>query len=87
MNKKQKLIPPDLTQCQRNHLSGCWPDAQHFMNIGPGQLKRCENKPEFIIKEVKPNKDGQCGSMSVCGPCMVHAIEELGPKYFTFTRL
>lgn len=89
MKKKQKvkLIPPDPKQCQRHHASGCWPDAEHFMIIGPRELTQCKRKPEFIITEVKPGKDGQRGSMSLCGPCMIDAIEQLGPEHFTFTRI
>lgn len=65
--KKVKLIPPDKKQCQHQTAVGAWPDAMHFMNLGPASLHRCTNRPSVIVAERKPDKkDGLCGSMSLC---------------------
>jgi hypothetical protein len=77
------LVPPDMNQCQAEHKEGCWPDAEHFMIIGPGKIVRCHRKASFIITEVKPGKDGRIGSMSLCNECLAIAIERLGNKSFT----
>ncbi len=79
--KKEKLISPDKKQCQKQIAIGAWPDAKHFMNLGPPSLRRCENKPVCIVKECKPAKDGRRGSMSLCGSCFVEFIEQFGGDY------
>lgn len=68
MTKKQveeKLIPPDLAQCQAEK-----PNGNTFMTFGgvPG-LVRCKNKPTHIALEPK-QKDREQGSMSLCGDCL-----------------
>jgi hypothetical protein len=81
--KKPKLIPPDRNRCQANHLEGCWPDAEHFMIIGPRELVRCTNKPTVIVAETKPGQDGLIGSMSLCNECLARLVELKGADYFT----
>lgn len=82
MKKKlPPLIPPDRNQCQREKMVGCWPDARHFMNIGPGKLVRCTNKPSWIAKERKPGEDGRRGSMSLCDECAKFLIEVKGKGF------
>jgi len=78
-----KLIPPDPEQCQAQHKEGCWPDAQHFMVIGPRQLVRCKNPPTVIAYEKRPGKDGRKGSMSLCNKCLVVFIEQFGGQFAT----
>lgn len=79
-----KLVPPDPKQCQANKLTGCWPDAQHFMALGSGEIEQCANKPCVIITEKKKNpKDGLVGSMSLCIDCWAEAIKQLGAETFT----
>jgi hypothetical protein len=60
--KKKALIPPDLERCQAEK-----PNGHTFMTLGgsPGR-ERCKDKPTVIVKEKKPGKDGQCGSMTLC---------------------
>lgn len=81
--KKTKLIPPDPKQCQALEKVGAWPDAQHFMNLGPAGWARCTAKPTVIVHEKKPGKDGRKGSMSLCDECLKKAIEQLGGDHFT----
>ena len=81
--KKQPLIPPDTKQCQAQRKEGCWPDAQHFMIIGPAQLVRCTNKPTVIVKEVRPSEDGRRGSMSLCDACYQVFLKQNGTGFAT----
>jgi len=84
---KTKLIPPDKKRCQRQFVSGCWPDAAHFMIIGPRELIRCKNKPAYIIKERKPGRDGKKGSMSLCACCFTTFIREFGLHFADIKKL
>lgn len=78
--KAEKLIPPDLKQCQAEKPNGCT-----FMTLGgrPGMV-RCENKPVTIATEVVPGKDGQRGRMSLCSECWGVMIKQLGAHYASF---
>lgn len=60
------LIPPDPKQCQVMIRPAHGPFV-----LGPKpKYARCTNKPEWLAVEVVPDdKDGQCGSMSVCNSC------------------
>ena len=53
----------------------------NFMTLG-GQRKerRCENKPAYIVKELKPGPDGRKGSMSVCMECEPACTRMMGDK-------
>ena len=81
---KIKLIPPDKKQCQRNFLEGCWPDAKHFMVMGPKNLRRCTNKPVVIAYEKNVGEDGVKGSMSLCQTCWSDMIKMCGEDFATF---
>lgn len=85
--KKVKLTPPDTARCQAERKTGCWPDAQHFMIIGPGRMERCTNVPEVIVKEVKPGTDGHRGSMSLCKDCLPNFLKAFGPSHATVTPI
>ncbi len=85
--RKVKLIPPDLNRCQAERKTGCWPDAQRFMVIGPAGWERCGNAPEVISTEIKPGKDGQRGSMSLCAACQIEMIKQMGAGFATFTPI
>lgn len=58
------LIPPDLKRCQAEWLAGS------FLTLGPRYNERCLVAPKFILREVKPGKDGRMGSMSLCEFCL-----------------
>lgn len=82
MKKKttEKLIPPDLNQCQAEK-----PNGNSFMTLGGvvGRV-RCTNTPTVIVTEKKPPKGySKCGSMSLCTECWAVAIELLGADKFT----
>lgn len=66
MAKTEKLIPPDLKQCQTEIR-----EAHSFMTLGPKPgFVRCKNKPSHIATE-PPREDGKPqGSMSVCPECL-----------------
>lgn len=66
------LIPPDFNQCQ-----ACPNVARHsFMTMGPMPKPiRCADKPVWLAVEVKPDKDGLCGSMTLCQPCAALMLE------------
>ena len=76
-----KLTPPDLKQCQANHLEGAWPDAAHFMVIGPRRLVRCTEKAMFVVTEKRPGKDGVIGSMSLCNKCLARFLDQMGGDF------
>lgn len=59
---KPKLVPPDLERCQAEWKIGCWPDAQHFLNLGPAGWQRCDKLPTWLATE----KAAPHGSMSLC---------------------
>lgn len=84
---KTKLTPPDKAQCQAMKPGGCRPDAAHFMILGPATMERCTAKPAIIVREKKPAKDGQRGSMSLCNPCFVKFIEQMGPNFATARKI
>lgn len=63
--KVKKLTPPDLLRCQAEK-----PNGESFMTLGGGpKLERCRREPTVIATEIKPGKDGQIGSMSLCDKC------------------
>ncbi len=61
-----KLTPPDLKRCQAEK-----PNGHSFMTLGGnlGGRERCDARPTVIATEIKPGKDGQIGSMSLCDDC------------------
>jgi hypothetical protein len=68
-----KLEPVDFDCCQAEK-----PNGKNFMSFGgQHQMVRCNAKPDFVITERKPGKDGQCGSMSLCIECCKKAFEQL----------
>jgi hypothetical protein len=75
------LIPPDLKRCQVESRGGS------FMTLGPRPMERCTRKPLWIAKERKAGKDGQRGSMSLCGTCKVALIKQLGHEHCDFQRI
>lgn len=85
--KQNALIPPDPKQCQRMVQTGCWPDAEHFMVLGPPQLHRCPGKPVAIVYETLPRDDGLKGSMSLCGPCLAECLEAFPPGAIRVERI
>lgn len=84
--KKVKLIPPDPKQCQAEERPG---GPYSFMTLGPiPPLQRCRHRPVCIVKEIKPSKkDGQRGSMSLCGAHLAVMLEEYGPNFATVKHL
>ena len=58
------------------------PNGHTFMSLGgvPGHIQ-CDNKPDYIATERKPDKDGRKGSMSMCAKCAVVFQEQKGTKY------
>ena len=80
--KKSRLIPPDHKRCQAE-----WRDGS-FMSFGMPKLVRCHNRPSHIIEEKRPNeRDGLCGSMSVCPECLVKALEHFGTDGIAVTAI
>lgn len=84
---KPDLTPPDPERCQAERKVGCWPDARHFLNLGPAQMLRCDRKPVVIATEKRPGKDGQYGSMSLCGECLTALLEQVGPNHCSFKNI
>src|SRR5271170_5522749 len=72
--EKIKLIPPDSMVCQAEK-----PNGYSFMTLGgvPGR-RRCGNMPIFIVHETVADKDGVCGSMSLCQECFIKFLEQEG---------
>lgn len=74
--KKKELEPPDLERCQADIRP-----SHSFMTLGPRpSWERCREKPTAIVREKKPGKDGQCGSMSLCTSCLVQFMMKMCPK-------
>lgn len=70
------LTPPDVLQCQTDI-----PNGENAFTLGGGhKMVRCTNAAAFIVTEVEPGADGQCGSMSVCDECKAVLIEQMGPS-------
>jgi len=63
----KELEPPDTKQCQADV-----PTGYGFMTLGgqPGKRERCTNKSAVVVTERKAGKDGQHGSMALCGTCL-----------------
>lgn len=59
------LTPVDFECCQAVKV-----ESYSFMRLGKPALKRCDNKPTYMIVECKPGKDGKRGSMSLCDECL-----------------
>lgn len=73
--KRVKLIPPDLKRCQAEMSNG-W----NFMTLGGRkEMVRCTNKPTAIVRELKPDKDGIKGSMSLCTECLAQFMMRVCP--------
>jgi len=77
---KIKLIPPDPKRCQTEERPG---GPHSFMTFGPiPPLRRCEEKPVCIATEINTSKkDGQKGSMSLCGRHLAVMLETNGPDF------
>lgn len=74
--KKKVLVPPDLEQCQAEK-----PNGVTFMTFGGHkEMIRCKDKPTVIVRELKPGKDGQLGSMSLCTHCLIQFMQQICPK-------
>lgn len=70
------LTPPDRKQCQADI-----PNGETAFTLGGGhKMVRCTNAATFIVTEVEPGADGQCGSMSVCDECKAVLIKQMGPS-------
>jgi hypothetical protein len=81
--KKEKLIPPDINQCQADK-----PNGNTFMTFGGiPKMVRCRNVPEFIAMENNPKRNSERGSMSVCRECSQILIEQLGLTFATFKTI
>lgn len=80
--RPMKLVPPDLTRCQTEWKIGCWPDAAHFMNIGPADWQRCCALPVWIATEKAPPH----GSMSLCNEHR-NKCEEQQPSKATYKAI
>jgi len=79
-----KLIPVDKKQCQCEITSY---EPWHFGGC-PYQVKRCENKPKYIIIEKKKNpKYGKKGSMSVCTRCFKECEKKFGKNFFVVKEI
>ena len=73
----KKLIPPDRARCQAEI-----PNGASFMTLGGRpELVRCTSAPTVIVREKLPGKDGQRGSMSLCGVCLVVFKQQLGEDF------
>jgi hypothetical protein len=75
--KTPKREPVDKKQCQAEY------HPYNFMTLGgsANEIRRCVNKPVWIIKETKSGEDGQRGSMSLCEACYQKSLTQL-PKGF-----
>jgi len=60
----EKLIAPDLKQCQAERRLGS------FMSFGLPSMRRCTNTPTHIATEPKRSDRKRQGSMSLCGECL-----------------
>lgn len=80
---RKKLEPPDPKRCQAITIEG------GFMRLGGVRsMRRCDRQPVAILTEARKNKvDGKRGAMSVCEDCLVRATNQLGPKFFTITKV
>jgi len=76
----EQLTPPDFERCQAEWRSGS------FMTLGPRQMERCPNKPEWIATEKRRGKDGKRGSMSLCDHCRKIFVEK-HPRTASFQRV
>lgn len=79
---KEKLIPPDLKQCQAEK-----PNGNSFMTLGgvPG-LERCRSEPTLIAHESKRADGKKSGSMSLCLECSVVCKKQIPGITFTAIR-
>lgn len=75
------LIPPDTKQCQAETQEG----GSAFRLGGRPRPKRCTNVPTVIATEVRPGKDGVCGSMSLCDSCQAVMVKQLGVGFATIS--
>ena len=81
--KPPELDPPDHDQCQAEI-----PNGATFLTMGGRpELIRCTNKPAVIATEVKPGKDGQVGSMSLCTSCHLVFLQQMPAGYATFEEI
>lgn len=77
------LIPPDPNQCQAEIMNS----VEAFRLGGQRKTVRCKNKPTVIATETTPDKDGVCGSMSLCNECCAVMIKQLGEGYATLSTI
>ena len=77
---KTKPIAPDLKRCQAEMTL-----YEAFRCGGSSGVVRCKRKPICVVRERKPGKDGQCGSMSLCEICEPHLYEQQPASDFVRT--
>ena len=79
----EQLTPPDLERCQAEI-----PIRHTFMTLGgrPGHL-RCGAPPTVVATEIEPGKDGEIGSLSLCGDCLVVFTEQLPDDFATIAPI
>jgi len=78
-----ELEKPDEAQCQAEK-----PNGQSFMTFGGGhKMVRCTEKPQFILTENKPGKDGKKGSMSLCSSCLTVFLKQMPPEYASVAEI
>lgn len=70
------LEPVDHARCQADIRSAYNPWVMGG-DVG-GKWGRCENKPTWYVREVKPGKDGRKGAMAVCDSCKVECEKQVG---------
>lgn len=80
--KRTKLVPADRQRCQVER-----PVGPFVLGGVIGSMIRCSNKPVVIATEVKPAKDGQRGSMSICTDCLAVFLERTDVPKATFKKI
>ena len=74
----------DLQRCEVERLNGS------FMTLGPRQLVRCENRPEYIVRGhpvLFGHEDTEHeGSMSMCSHCF-GVFRKVAKQKYTYVRI
>lgn len=60
------IEPFDTERCQAEK-----PNGYTFMTLGGRpDLERCKSKPEVLVTDARPAKDGKIGHMTLCDGCL-----------------
>lgn len=90
-----ELIPADRNRCQAEKPNLTWSfmnlgpayedpvtGEKRGGSNAAGRMWRCRNRPECVLEEAAPGKDGLRGEMALCGGCYLQLCFQTSPALY-----